>query len=172
MKGRLLVGLLLAGAAALGLAGLRVADHPLPPGVVADKVVVNKSARGLTLWKKGQLLKSYPVALGRAAGKKVRQGDGRTPEGVYVVTGQLPQSSYYRALHISYPNADDRRRAREGGFPPGGDIMIHGLPRRWAWVGRLHSLLNWTRGCIAVSNAQMDELWRAVPVGTTVVLQP
>jgi murein L,D-transpeptidase YafK len=145
-------------------------DAALPPGVTADRVVIEKQAGRLTLFKNGKALKSYTVALGWSPGKKERQGDRRTPEGRYKIIGRHAESRYYLALRLSYPNASDNRRAREQGRSPGGDIMIHGLPPAWSWVGRWHSLINWTQGCIAITNPQMDELWRAVPLGTEVVI--
>lgn len=151
---------------------LLFSENPLPPGVGADRLVVDKQAHRLTLFNHNRPLKSYPIALGRASGPKERQGDGRTPEGEYVIDGRNAKSRYYRSLHISYPSAGQRRQARERGWSPGGDIMIHGLPPQWAWVGRWHSLLDWTRGCIAVSNRQMDELWRAVPLNTPIEIRP
>jgi len=145
-------------------------DAALPPGVRADRVVIEKQAGRLTLFKNGEALKSYAVALGWSPGKKERQGDRRTPEGRYKVIGRHAESRYYLAFRLSYPNASDTKRAWEQGRSPGGDIMIHGLPPAWSWVGRWHSLINWTEGCIAVTNPQMDELWRAVPLGTEVVI--
>ena len=168
---RLALALIL-GAGLLVLLILPFSKKPLPPGVAADRIVVEKQAHRLTLLAKGRPLKSYAVALGRAAGPKERQGDGRTPEGKYVIDGRNAGSRYYRSLHISYPNAVQRRQARKKGGSPGGDIMIHGLPPKWAWVGRWHSLLDWTQGCIAVSNGEMDELWRAVPRRTPIEIKP
>jgi len=165
-----MVGMILSGA--LGLMGLMTRDAPLPSGAVADAVVVDKTARRLTLYNAGQPLKSYRVALGRGWGKKIRRGDLCTPEGRYRIAERQPHSVYHHALRLSYPNPRDLQQARQAGLDPGGDIMIHGLPPRWAWVGRLHSLLNWTRGCIALSNRDLDELWEAVPVGTPVQIKP
>ena len=170
IRRRVLVGAALTGA--LGLGWLLAPDPPLPPGAVADAVVVDKTARRLTLYHAGRPLKSYRVALGRGGGTKRRQGDLCTPEGTYRIAGRQPLSAYHRALRLSYPNPQDLREARQAGVDPGEDIVIHGLPPRWAWVGRLHTLLDWTRGCIALTNRELDELWRAVPVGTPVRITP
>jgi murein L,D-transpeptidase YafK len=164
--------IILIGISLLVLLIRRSGEKPLRPGVKADRIVVEKQVHRLTLLRDGQPLKSYAVALGRAAGPKERRGDCRTPEGKYVIDGRNTRSRYYRSLHVSYPNAAERRRARKRGWPPGGDIMIHGLPPKWAWVGRWHSLLDWTQGCIAVSNGEMDELSRAVPLHTPIEIKP
>jgi murein L,D-transpeptidase YafK len=145
---------------------------PLPADANADLIVIDKSARRLTLYSSGVALRTYGVALGPAPlGHKEREGDLRTPEGRYTIDWRNPGSAFHRALHISYPSPIDMARARRGGYPPGGDIMIHGTPPRFAWLGRAHRLVDWTRGCIAVSNAEIDEIWRAVPNGTVVEIR-
>jgi len=111
---------------------LSCSDARLPRGVIADRVVVEKQAGRLTLFKNGEALKSYAVALGWSPGKKERRGDRRSPEGRYKIIGRHAESRYYLALRLSYPNASDNRHAREQGRSPGGDILIHGLPRTWA----------------------------------------
>ncbi len=138
----------------------------------ADKVLIIKNERRLVLLSKGEMLKSYPVSLGRTPGTKVRRGDGKTPEGRYLIDRRNPASRFYKALHISYPNPSDIRDAKAAGVPPGGQIMIHGLPKDFEDLGSSHACLNWTRGCIAVSNAEMDEIWRLVPDGTPVEITP
>ncbi len=137
-----------------------------------DKVLIIKNERRLVLLSKGEMLKSYPVSLGRTPGKKVRRGDGKTPEGQYVIDRRNPASRFYKALHISYPNASDVRDAQAAGASPGGQIMIHGLPKGYEDLGSAHACRNWTRGCIAVSNAEMDEIWRLVRDGTPVEITP
>lgn len=139
----------------------------------ADFVLIEKRARRMSLYRGGVALKTYRIALGRApVGKKTTDGDGRTPEGNYVIDRRKANSRYHRALHVSYPNADDRRQAAARGVSPGGDIMIHGLPRQFATVGPLHVNRDWTLGCIAVTNQEIDEIWRAVPNGTPVRIVP
>ena len=139
----------------------------------AERIVIVKSTRTMTLLTGGQVLKTYKVALGgQPVGAKDRVGDHKTPEGQYVVDAKNAHSRFYRALHISYPNAADRERARKLGESPGGDIEIHGLGKEFAWVGALHRQSDWTDGCIAVTNAEMDEIWPLVPVGTPVSIRP
>jgi murein L,D-transpeptidase YafK len=103
---------------------------------------------------------------------KERAGDGRTPEGHYIVDVRNQASAYHRSLHISYPNAEDRRRAARLGVSPGGDIIIHGLPNNMGWLGTSHRLYDWTLGCIAVTDPEIDEVWKMVPVGTPVEIRP
>ncbi len=145
----------------------------LPGGATADRIVVEKSVRRLTLMKNGAPLKTYRIALGRSpGGTKERRGDNRTPEGVYRIDRRNPKSRFYRSLHISYPNRNDVERARRQGVSPGGDIMIHGLPPDLADIGEDHCLVNWTTGCLAVTNIEIDEIWNAVPDGTTIEILP
>jgi len=139
----------------------------------ADRIVIEKAARRLTLFAKGEALKSYRIALGgNPVGPKERQGDNKTPEGTYLIDARNRDSRYHRSLHISYPNEDDRRRARALGVPPGGDIMIHGIKDGFAWVGEAHAEVDWTRGCIAVTDEEIEEIERLVPDGTTVEIRP
>ncbi len=151
--------------------------EPLPAGVVADRVVVYKAQRRLELWQNQALLKCYPIALGgQPEGAKRCQGDQKTPEGRFVIDRRLgPDASCcHRSLHISYPRAEDVARAEQVclGGDAGGDIMIHGMVSRLGWVGRWHRLLDWTRGCVALSNEEMDELWEAVPDGVEIEILP
>ena len=141
--------------------------------VVADSIVVEKGQHRLSLYRQGTLLRTYLVALGQQpVGDKVRIGDRRTPEGLFHIEARNPQSRYHRALRISYPDAAHRERARSLGVSPGGDIMIHGLPARQAWVGARHRDVDWTEGCIAVTNQEIDEIFTAVPVGTPILIKP
>jgi murein L,D-transpeptidase YafK len=138
-----------------------------------DRVLIEKGARRLSLYRKGDLLKTYRVALGREpVGKKSAEGDCKTPEGFYVIDCRKPNSAFHRALHISYPNAEDRRKAELRGVPPGSDVMIHGLPNGLGAIGSLHLKRDWTLGCIAMTNEEIDELWQAVPNGTVVEIVP
>lgn len=146
----------------------------LPPAQqTADRIVVVKSARTLTLFRHGKVLKTYQVALGtHPIGGKTREGDGKTPEGAYTISARNVHSQFHRSLRISYPNADDRERAKKLGVRPGGDIFIHGLPPQWAWLGAAHRERDWTLGCIAVTNSEIDEIWASVPTGTPVEIRP
>jgi murein L,D-transpeptidase YafK len=139
----------------------------------ADSIVVEKSAHRLSLFQQGKRVRTYLVALGQQPiGDKVRRGDRRTPEGSFLIEARNPQSRYHRSLRISYPDAAHRARAQALGVSPGGDIMIHGLPARQAWVGAAHRDFDWTEGCIAVTNQEIEEIWSAVPVGTPIHIKP
>lgn len=143
------------------------------PAEQADQVVVNKSKRELLLLREGKLTRSYKIALGRnPEGPKTRQGDRKTPEGRYVINGRNAASAFHRSLRISYPNETDRARARRLGVSPGGDIMIHGLPNGQGHIGAAHRLTDWTDGCIAVTDEEIEEIWKLVPDGTPVVIHP
>jgi murein L,D-transpeptidase YafK len=143
------------------------------PTVVVDRLVVYKSERKLVLLTQGKEIRTYKVALGsEPVGPKTRHGDHRTPEGVYTLDSRNPNSHFYKAFHISYPNPKDIATAKKLGLSPGGDIMLHGLPKEYAWVGKAHTLRDWTDGCIAVTNEEMDELWKLVPVGTPIEIKP
>ncbi len=144
-----------------------------PANVKVDRIVVLKSKRELQLWSKGTLLKAYRLSLGGVpVGRKEQQGDHRTPEGNYVVSGRNTKSKFHRSLRISYPNADDRARAAKRGVSPGNDIMIHGLPNGYGWIGRGHLAKDWTDGCIAVTDQEIEEIWNVVPDGTPVEIKP
>jgi len=141
--------------------------------LVADSIVVVKSTHRMTLFYHGDSVAVFLVALGKTpTGQKVERGDNRTPEGVYYIDGRNPQSEFYRSLHISYPSLVERERAIKMGRDPGGDIMIHGLPTRFATVGDAHRLYDWTKGCIAVTNAEMDEIFAAVGLGAVIDIRP
>jgi len=143
------------------------------PGLKADRILVEKSARRLTLFWRGRALKSYRVALGHApVGRKQCQGDDRTPEGLYRIDARNSGSAYHRSLHVSYPNAGDAAAARRLGCRPGGDIMIHGIKNGYGWMGSLHAKNDWTLGCIAVTDQEIEEIWAAVPNGTQVEIRP
>jgi len=150
----------------------RVAYAP-PRALVADEVLVMKGERRLYLLRQGRPIRAYDVALGfNPIGHKLHEGDGRTPEGVYTVGEALPESRFYRALPISYPAPDDVERARSLGLRPGGRIMIHGLPPSGARMGRQHLYLDWTDGCVAVTNEEIDEIAEAVRPGTRIEIRP
>jgi murein L,D-transpeptidase YafK len=139
----------------------------------ADKVVVIKHRRILQLLWKGRVVRTYRVALGgNPKGHKVEEGDSRTPEGTYTIDHHFPKSSFHKALHISYPNDEDKKRAKEKGVDPGGQIEIHGLGFTMAWAGPRHAKWDWTAGCIAVTNKEIDEIYRAVPDGTPIEIMP
>lgn len=139
----------------------------------ADKILIEKKERRLTLLSKGKVLKTYPIALGgNPLGHKERQGDNKTPEGTYIIDSRNRDSRYHLSLHISYPNYQDKKRAKELGVPPGGDIMIHGIKNGFSWVGDLHTGVDWTKGCIAVTDEEIEEIERLAPNGTIVEIRP
>ena len=145
-------------------------SEPLP---VADFVLVRKTERRMYLMRRGEVLRSYRVALGlNPVGHKERAGDFRTPEGRYRLERRNPRSDYFLSMQVSYPNARDAANARRNGWAPGGSIMIHGLPNEprkdFAW----YSTQDWTDGCIAVSNADMVEIWMLVSDNTPIEIQP
>lgn len=139
----------------------------------ADRVVLLKKERSLQLLKQGKVLKTYKVALGgNPVGPKTEQGDHKTPEGVYLLDSRNLHSQFYKSIHISYPNVRDRAAARQRGVSPGGDVFVHGLPNGYGFVGASHRLKDWTDGCIAVTNAEMDEIWNSVADGTPIEIRP
>jgi murein L,D-transpeptidase YafK len=149
------------------------AETSLPKNVHVSRVMILKSVRELRLMDGDKVLKTYKVALGPyPVGPKQKQGDGKTPEGVYKISGRNVNSAYHRSLRVSYPNTEDVARAKKAGVNPGGDIFIHGLPKSYAWLGAAHRAHDWTLGCIAVTNEEIEEIWRAVPNGTTVEIKP
>ncbi len=159
-----------------------VVEQPAVPvdwsQVNVDKVVVYKSQRQIDLIDDGEVIKSYPMRLGFAPiGHKTTEGDGKTPEGSYVLDWRNPQSQFYRSLHISYPNKQDLAQAKERGVSAGGDVMIHGSAKKTGGSkGQpLYSYLpakDWTWGCISVSNEAMDEIWNNVKNGTKIEIFP
>jgi len=139
----------------------------------ADLVIVRKSKRILQLLRDGRPFKTYQIALGpQPQGPKRMAGDGRTPEGVYTLDWRNPNSNFYRAIHVSYPEPHDLEPARRWGVPAGGLIMIHGLPNGVPAQRVGHPWSDWTDGCIAVTNQEMDEIWRLVDDGTTIIIYP
>jgi murein L,D-transpeptidase YafK len=139
----------------------------------ADLVEIFKGARRLELKRDGTLIRSYRVALGFSPqGHKEREGDGRTPEGRYRIDARNPQSAFHLSLRVSYPDEDDKARAARLGVSAGGDIYIHGLPNGLRKLFVRHPANDWTTGCIAVTDAEIREIWSLVPTGARVVIHP
>jgi murein L,D-transpeptidase YafK len=173
---------LLAYLAVIALFGLMIAalilprqeiDLPPPPPLTGqiDRIVIEKAARRMQLFQDGKVVRSYRIALGfTPQGDKMRQGDGRTPEGMFTIDRRNPRSAFHLSLGLDYPRPEDRARAAAGGYDPGGDIFIHGQPNALPDGFRLRG--DWTAGCIAVTNAEMREIWAATPIGTPVELRP
>ncbi len=141
--------------------------------LTADSVLLKKSERKLRLIKNGKTYRTYDVSLGaNPLGHKQKQGDERTPEGLYLLDNRNENSKFYKSIHISYPNNEDKKKALEAGFDPGGEIMIHGQPNGIGWAWRILKLFDWTDGCIAVNNEDMDEIWDLVKNGTPIEITP
>ncbi len=138
-----------------------------------DYVMVYKSEKKMYLLSGGDRIKEYNVVFGaNPIGHKQHEGDERTPEGKYILDYKKSDSAFYKAIHISYPNEADRRRARANGVNPGGQIMIHGQKNGRGALSWLAQQFNWTDGCIAVTNAEMDEIWALVKPGTPIEILP
>jgi murein L,D-transpeptidase YafK len=155
-----------------GFGAILYVRHRSAENLPVDRIVIAKSAHTLSTLRSGRLLKTYRVALGQnPIGPKEQEGDRKTPEGIYSVDGRNAQSDYHLALHLSYPSPADRERAAARGVDPGFDIEIHGLPN-----GRLSNDFqagtDWTAGCIAVTDKEIEELWRIAPIGTVVEINP
>ncbi|MBT8101365.1 MAG: L,D-transpeptidase family protein [Gammaproteobacteria bacterium] len=140
---------------------------------VAEKVVIEKAARKLHLIRDGEAFRTFKIALGiRPVGDKTKEGDFKTPEGTYYLDSRNQNSDYFLAIHVSYPNADDRRDAREKGVNPGGAIMIHGQPNVPTRSEAYYRTQDWTNGCIAVSNSDMIDIWLMTGENTPIEIRP
>jgi murein L,D-transpeptidase YafK len=171
MKKRIVVVLVAVIGATLAWANWPTTSLPASPK--ADRILVEKARRRLTLFHGDQVLKECRVSLGRhPVGAKEQEGDGKTPEGTYRVIEHKYGSTCYRALRLSYPDAQDIRRAAAAHVAPGSDIMIHGMKNGLGLLGRWHRLVDWTAGCIALTNSEIDQLFRQVDDGTIVEIRP
>ena len=150
-----------------------IPEDSLPQGLTIDRLEINKSKRELVAFSNQQVVKRYFISLGRnPGGDKKFQGDNKTPEGRYFIDSKNPNGSYFKNLGISYPNRGDRMLAKRSGKNPGGDIKIHGLKNGTGFIGKFHRLFNWTAGCIAVTDQEMDELYKTVDIGTQIIITP
>ena len=158
----------------LGLAILSISStHTAAPLPTADSILVIKHEHTLTLLHGGQPIRRYRVALGRRGlGAKDRAGDNKVPEGTYRIVSRNPHSAFYRALRVGYPTPQQTAAAHARGVDAGGDIMIHGIRNGLGWLGPAHRLLDWTKGCIAVTDPEMDQIWTAVPDGIPIEIRP
>jgi murein L,D-transpeptidase YafK len=155
--------------AGLSLIFSQISEAGLPK---ADKVIVIKSKRIMLLLSDGEILRTYRVALGKnPEGRKIMAGDKKTPEGRYTLS-KNSNSRFHLSLRISYPNEADIERASRLGVLPGGDIMIHGLPEGLAEFGKFHRYYDWTDGCIAVTNSEIEEIYQMVDDGTPIEIMP
>jgi murein L,D-transpeptidase YafK len=134
-----------------------------------DRVIVDKSERLMTLMDKGEAIRTYTISLGdNPKGHKQQEGDEKTPEGVYILDYVNEKSAYHRSMHVSYPNEQDIKAAEERGVSPGGFIMVHGQRNGLGWLSGATQKYDWTNGCIAITNDEMDEFLSLVPVGTPI----
>ena len=173
LKALLLILVLCCLATVCVLIGAHLNLRPLVPNALADRVLVEKAPRRLTLLRDGTPLKIYRVALGRVpVGAKEQEGDQRTPEGSYLIDFHKQDSDFHRALHVSYPGPREVDQAAARGVSPGCDIMIHGIRNGLGWIGAFHRRTDWTAGCIAVTDFEIEEIWRAVPDGTPIEIRP
>lgn len=141
----------------------------MPAGTVIDSIVVNKSERQLLAYSRHKLIRTFPVSLGKKPiGKKEFEGDGKTPEGRYLINGKNAQSGYHKNLGISYPDLKDRAHAQKAGKSPGGDVKIHGLRNDQGFIARFQRWRDWTNGCIALTNAELDDLYSHTQTGTPI----
>ena len=164
----LLIGL----AGSLVLVG-RQTRAALPADTKADRIVIEKARHRLTLYQGLTVIRDYPVSIGRGGmGRKRQEGDRLTPEGAYRVESRNAGSDYHRALKVSYPGPDDIAAAQALGVSAGSEIMIHGLRNGFGWFGVWHRQVDWTLGCIALTNAEIEEIWRVVPDGTPIEILP
>lgn len=146
---------------------------PLDTSICIDKIIVTKHARKLDLISNNQIVRSYKISIGRVTkGAKEYEGDKKTPEGTYIIHDKNPNSGYYKNLGISYPNNYDIEHAKTIGKKPGGLIKIHGLKNGFGWIGRFHLMFDWTLGCIALSNNEIDEIYKTVKIGTPIEIKP
>jgi murein L,D-transpeptidase YafK len=147
--------------------------HRLPSGTTIDRIIVEKAARKLSTFRDGRQIKSYRIALGwHSVGAKQEEGDMKTPEGTYKIDSRNSQSSFHLALHISYPSDEDNKRAAARGVSAGSDIMIHGIRNGLGRIGAFHRWKDWTAGCIALTDEEIEELWRVTPDGTPIEIRP
>lgn len=148
-------------------------EQKLPANIKINQLIVFKSKHQLLAYSDGKLVKTYTIALGRnPIGDKEYEGDKKTPEGLYSINDKNSNSGYHKNLGISYPNKKDIERAKRAGKPTGGDIKIHGLRNNTGFIGKFHRWFDWTLGCMAVTNDEMDELYHAVDIGTPIIINP
>jgi murein L,D-transpeptidase YafK len=148
------------------------AGAPSAAPAIVDRIVVDKAEHRMALMRGGKVVRIYQVALGKGGpAPKVAEGDNRVPEGIYRVSERKADSQFHKAFRIGYPTAQQARAARALGINPGSNIMIHGLPNGLGWIGSWHRLRDWTAGCVAVTDDEIDHIWKLVPVGTIVEIR-
>lgn len=144
-------------------------EKKLDPSKTIDKILVIKHDRKMIVFSKGEEIKTYKIAIGKQPiGKKEFEGDEKTPEGIYFINDKNPNSAYHLNLGVSYPNESDKNFAAQHGKSPGGLIKIHGLKNGLGFIGKFHRFFNWTLGCMALTNQEIEELYEHVPIGTEI----
>lgn len=157
----------------VGLVYYFLPEKKLAKDIKIDKLIVFKSKRIMEAYSNGEIVKIYKVSLGQnPLGDKEFQGDKKTPEGEYTINDKNPDSGYHKNLGVSYPNSADVQDAKSKGLDPGGEIKIHGIKNGIGFISKFHRLINWTAGCIAVTDTEMDELYNSVDVGTPIIIKP
>jgi murein L,D-transpeptidase YafK len=158
----------------LSLFGLMIGRNEISgKPLKVDSLVVFKAKRILIVYQKSKAIRQLKISLGgNPVGHKEKEGDEKTPEGYYIISDKNPNSAFYKNLAISYPNKTDVEKARKGGYSPGGNIKIHGLRNGFGWTSPFHLWLDWTNGCIAVTNKEMEWLFQNVEKGTLIHIQP
>ena len=148
-------------------------ENKLPTDIQINKLIVYKSNGELLAYSNGKLVKTYKISIGRQPfGKKEFKGDEKTPEGIYQINNKNAKSDYHKNLGISYPNKADIKNAKRLGKQTGGDIKIHGIKNKMGFIGKFHRWFNWTQGCIAVTDEEIDELYNSVKIGTKIDIKP
>ena len=144
----------------------------IPESAVIDRIIVLKSRHKLLAYSSGKLVADYKISIGKnPLGAKEFEGDNRTPEGIYTINGKNSNSQYFKNLGVSYPNQRDTRHAKQTGKPAGGNIKIHGLKNGLGYIGKFHRWKDWTNGCIALTNREVNELYDHTPVGTVIEIR-
>ena len=149
--------------------------RPINGNIQIDRILVEKSRHRMSVFSGDERIKVYNVSLGmNPNGDKLKQGDLKTPVGKYYISGKNPNSDFYLSLRVSYPSREDREETKRllgSDADPGGDIMIHGLPSGFGFIGKLHRLMDWTAGCIAVTNSEIKQINEHTNIGTPIEIK-